>query len=167
MSITKVRRAFVELAGMALLLAGLSGAALAQSHLDVTTIVQKEVVIENENGNRETQLIAAETVIPGEQVVYTITFENVGAEPAENVVITNPISESLTYVVGSASNGDKRVEFSADGGQTFGPASQLIVVDNGIERPATTKDYTHVRWVMQTKLEVGAKGSASFAAVLE
>lgn len=147
----------------------LSSTTVAQGggHLDVTTIVQKEVVVEKEDGDTEKQLIVADTVIPGERVVYTITFENVGDAAAENVVITNPIAESLTYVAGSASNGSMRVEFSIDNGKTFGVASELKMVDNDIERPATTKDYTHVRWVMQNELEVGAKGSASFAAVLE
>ncbi len=60
-----------------------------------------------------------------------------------------------------------RVEFSADGGQTYAVASELTIMDNGVERPATTFDYTHVRWIMQSELAVGAKGSASFAAVLE
>ncbi|MDH3747806.1 MAG: hypothetical protein OER97_06325 [Gammaproteobacteria bacterium] len=146
-----------------------SDIALAQGkgHLEVTTIVQKEILVENEDGDSEKQLVVAETVIPGERVVYTIVFENVGDAAAENVVITNPISESLTYVAGSASNDSMKVEFSVDDGKTFGLASELRMVDNGIERPATTNDYTHVRWVMQNELEVGAKGSASFAAVLQ
>jgi uncharacterized repeat protein (TIGR01451 family) len=147
----------------------LSSSALAQdkAHLNVTTTVQKEVVVETEDGERVTQLVTAESAIPGERIHYTITFENVGDDSAENIVITNPISDSLTYVAGSASNGDMKVEFSADGGKTFDLASELKIVDDGNERPATTKDYTHVRWAMQSELEVGAKGSASFAAVLE
>lgn len=144
-----------------------SGAVLAQGHLEVTTIVQKEVLVKNENGEAETMLIGADTVVPGERVVYTISFENTGTDAAENVVITNPIADSLKYVAGSASNGDMRIEFSADGGRTFGLASELTLVDDGIERPATTRDYTHVRWIMQTELDVGAKGTASFAAILE
>ena len=136
-------------------------------HLNVTTTVQKEVIVENEDGSTETKLVEAGSVIPGETVVYTITFANAGDEPAENIVITNPISASLTYVAGSASNGDMQVEFSIDGGQTFAAASDLRIVDNGIERPATTKDYTHVRWVMQSELASGGERQASFAAVLE
>lgn len=147
----------------------LSGAAIAQSkgHLEVTTIVQKEIVVENDEGETVTQIVEAQSVVPGEKVVYTITFKNIGDSAAENVVITNPISESLTYVAGSASNGSMQVEFSVDGGKTFGLASELRVIDIDIERPATTQDYTHVRWVMKDELEVGAEGSASFAAVLQ
>lgn len=165
--IEKSLMARLAMAATCLWLAAGTAAAQGQGHLKVTTIVQKEIVVASDDGEAETRLVVAESVIPGERVVYTITFENVGDAAAENVVITNPIAESLTYVAGSASNGEMRVEFSADGGRTFGPASELTVVDGDIERPATTHDYTHVRWVMQSELEVGAKGSASFAAVLE
>ncbi|MDX1515255.1 MAG: hypothetical protein R3288_00370 [Woeseiaceae bacterium] len=163
-SLQRTARVIVTLA-----LTVFAGTAIAQApgHLNVNTTVQKEVVVENEDGEKVRYLVPASTVVPGERVVYTITFENVGDEAAENVVITNPIAESLTYVAGSASNGTMRVEFSIDGGKTFAPASELTVVDGDDERPATTKDYTHVRWVMQSELQVGAKGSASFAAVLE
>ncbi len=157
---------FTFLAAATALLA-LCGNALAQQHLDVQTTVQKQIVIEAEDGSTETRLIPADNVVPGDTVVYTITFENVGSEPAGDVVITNPISDVLDYVPGSASNGSMRIEFSADGGQTFGVPNELTIVDQGVVRPATTTDYTHVRWVMQTELEAGGRGTASFAAVVE
>lgn len=148
-------------------LCAFSVSAYGQQSLDVQSIVQKQVVIETEEGATETQLVPANNVVPGDTVVYTITFENIGDEPADDVVITNEIAAELQYVPGSATNGSMRIEFSADGGQTFGLASELTIVADGVERPATTSDYTHVRWVMQTELEVGGRGTASFAAVIE
>lgn len=153
--------------GFALLAAAGSLFAQEAKQIEVTTIVQKEVVIEQEDGTRTTELVAADSVVPGERVVYTISFRNVGSEPADNVVITNPIAETLKYVAGSAAGDDLEVEFSVDGGGTFGKADELRVVVDGVERPATTLDYTHVRWVMQERLEAGSEGHASFAAVLE
>ena len=155
-----------SIAAAAALLA-LCANAVAQQNLDVQTTVEKQVVVESEDGSTETQLVPANNVVPGDTVVYTITFENVGNEPATDIVITNPISDVLEYVPGSASNGSMRIEFSADGGQTFGLPADLTIVADGAERPATTSDYTHVRWVMQTELEVGGRGTASFAAVVE
>lgn len=149
---------------LAMLPAGIVRAAEA---IEVTTTVQKEIVVEKEDGSKETQLIAADSVVPGQRVVYTISFRNVGNEPADNVVITNPIAETLTYVAGSAAGRDLEVEFSVDGGASFAPADELAVVDNGIERPATNLDYTHVRWVMRSELAAGGQGQATFAAVLE
>ncbi|MFQ5609269.1 MAG: hypothetical protein ACE5F8_03265 [Woeseiaceae bacterium] len=158
--------AAIYLAAAAILASG-TLAAQEKDYIEVETTVHKEVTVETDDGKRETTLVPAEKVVPGERVVYTIKFRNVGDEPADNVVITNPISDSLVFVAGSATNPGARVEFSIDGGQSFAVANELRISVNGVERPASARDYTHVRWVMQTALAVGAEGSTSFAADLE
>ncbi len=152
-----------------ILLAALSASAYAQEegHLNVRTIVQKEQVTVNEAGEAETELVAADTVVPGEKVVYTTTFQNISEEPAENVVITNPISGDLTYVDGSAFGPGSDIQFSVDGGQTFANSNELTVTEGGVTRPAGAGDFTHIRWVMQQELAAGAQGVARFSAVLE
>ena len=60
----------------------LQAVAQEKGHLNVTTTVQKQEVTVNESGETETRLVAASTVVPGESVVYTITFENISDEPA-------------------------------------------------------------------------------------
>ncbi len=121
----------------------------------------------NDSGEAETRLVAADSVVPGESVVYTITFQNISDEPAANVVITNPISEDLTYVDGSAFGPGTVIQFSTDGGQNFATADELTVIDDGVSRPAGPDDFTHIRWVMQNELAVGAQGTARFTAVLK
>jgi uncharacterized repeat protein (TIGR01451 family) len=138
-----------------------------QGHLNVRTVVQKEQVIVNEEGEAESQLMAADTVVPGEKVVYTITFRNISQEPAQNVVITNPISGELMYVDGSAFGPGSDIQFSIDDGLTFANASELTVTEDGMTRPAGAEDFTHIRWVMQQELAAGAQGVARFSAVLE
>jgi len=138
-----------------------------QGHLDVQTTVQKEEVTVNEAGESQKRLVPAEVVVPGETVFYTITFMNVSAEPADNVVITNPIAEDLMYVDGSAFGPGMDIHFSVDGGATFAAANELTVVENGEVRDAIAADFTHVRWVMQNDLDAGAQGTARFAAILE
>ncbi|MDJ0700763.1 MAG: hypothetical protein QNJ07_12975 [Woeseiaceae bacterium] len=154
---------------MSVLLLGISmsAAAVADGSLDVRTTVHKEEVTVDETGETVRKMVPAELVVPGESVYYTITFRNVGEENADNVVITNPIAENLTYVDGSAFGPGTDIQFSADGGATFAAASDLTVAENGRQRPATAEDYTHVRWVMQNNLEPGAQGTARFAAVLD
>ena len=153
---------------MSVVLLGLSLAVFAQEDgsLDVQTVVQKEEVVVNENGESENRLVAVESVIPGERVFYTITFTNVGDEPAENVVITNPIATELTYVEGSAFAPGMDVQFSVDGGASFAVAAELTVTENGASRAAGPEDFTHIRWVMQGELNTGSQGTARFAAVL-
>ncbi len=152
-----------------LMMLALSQQAVAQEqgHLNVTTTVQKQEVTVNDSGEAETRLVAADSVVPGESVVYTITFQNISDEPAANVVITNPISEDLTYVDGSAFGPGTVIQFSTDGGQNFAAADELTVIDDGVSRPAGPDDFTHIRWVMQRELAVGAQGTARFTAVLK
>ena len=147
---------------------GLSLGAFAHENetLDVLTVVQKEEVVVSEDGTTESRLVAVESVAPGERVLYTITFTNVGGDPAENVVITNPIATELTYVEGSAFGPGMAVQFSVDSGVTFGSAADLTVtVDNDV-RAAGPDDFTHIRWVMQDDLEIGSQRTARFTAVL-
>ncbi len=151
------------LAAIALLL---STTAVAQQ-LDVRTIAQKEEVVTGSDGETETRLVEPETVVPGDKVVYTITFTNVGAETATDVVITNPIDPNLTYIRSSAFGAGMTIEFSADDGQTWGGAGELTVTDADGERTAEPGDYTHLRWTLDGSLEPGATGVARFSATVD
>jgi uncharacterized repeat protein (TIGR01451 family) len=163
----KAQRGAVMKVFMSVILIAFASVATAQGHLDVRTTVHKQEVFVNEAGESETRLVAAEVVVPGESVIYTITFRNVSGEPADNVVITNPIAEDLMYVDGSAFGPGMEILFSVDGGVTFATAGELTVVEDEEVREARAGDFTHVRWVMQNDLAVGAQGTARFAAILE
>ncbi len=135
--------------------------------LDVQTTVEKMQVTTNEAGEETTELVPAETVVPGERVVYTTSFRNTGSDAADNVVITNPISENLLYVEGSAFGPGLVLEFSVDGGQTFASADALTVTDDAGERGAQPEDYTHIRWSLPGSLDAGAQGVVRFTAILK
>ena len=150
-----------------LLLTLLAFTAAAESHLDVQTVVQKEEVFVNGKGDEDKRLVAADIVVPGETVFYTITFRNVSDQSAENVVITNPIAADLVYVDRSGFGPGTDMQFSVDGGQTYGAKNELSVTEDGVKRAAEARDFTHVRWVMRNELLAGAQATARFAAVLE
>lgn len=151
-----------------ILLAVAAGNAFAQDagHLTIETVVQKEEVTIDGAGNRQTRLVDADTVVPGDEVIYTVSFANVSSEPAENVVITNPIPEQLSYVEGSAFGPGADVRFSVDGGKNFATPDELVVSDNGNQRSAAADDFTHIRWVMTNAIEPGDQGMAQFRARL-
>ena len=144
-----------------------SAYAQEQNHLDVNTVVQKEQVTVNDEGVEETKLVPVGTVVPGERVIYTITFRNVGEEPADNVVITNPIDQNLAYAAGTAFGPGTVIEFSVDDGATYADGSALTVTEDGVSRAAVAADFTNIRWVMQSELAVGAQGTVRFTAVLK
>ena len=152
---------------LALLALGVSAQAQEQGNLEVQTVVHKEQVTINDAGEAETSLVPAATVLPGENVVYTTTFRNISEEPADNIVITNPIGASLVYVEGSAFGPGADVEFSVDGGQTFAARDALNVTRDGVTRPAEAKDLTHIRWVMTQELAAGSQGVTRFSAMLK
>ena len=160
---TKGKHLIPIVAAFTLLLSG--GLAWSQGTLDVQTTVQKETVTINDDGEQVTTLVPAETVVPGERVVYTIRFRNMGEDPADDVVITNPISENLTYVPGSAFGPGMALQFSIDG-VTFAAAEELTVEEAGESRPAKPEEYRHIRWVMQSDLMSGAQGTVRFTAEL-
>ncbi len=137
-----------------------------QGHLNVTTLVQMEEVIVDDDGERQTRLIPAGSVVPGDVVIYTTTVENISEEAADNVVVTSPVPEHLTYVAGSAFGPGMVVEFSVDGGVNYASAADLTVDDDGQQRAATAADYTHIRFVMQNDLAAGAQGIVRFRAQL-
>lgn len=152
------------------LLIGFFGAnAFAQDegHLLVKTVVQKEEVVIDENGEEKVRLVDASTVIPGDEVIYTVTFQNIGDQPAENVVITNPIARDLEYVDGSAFGPGSEIVFSVDGGTLFASEAELSVEENGVMRPARPGDFTHIRWQLQNEIPAGSQGVARFRAKLQ
>jgi uncharacterized repeat protein (TIGR01451 family) len=138
-----------------------------QGYLNVSTVVQKEEAVVSDAGEAETRLVPADIVVPGDRVVYTITFRNIGDEPTGDVVVTNPIAENLTFAEGSAFGPGTVIRFSVDGGATFADRAALTVTQNGESRAATAEDLTHIRWTLQTELAVGAQGIARFAAVVD
>ena len=136
-----------------------------QGHLNVKTVVQKEEVVVDAQGVEQKRLVDAAKVVPGEEVIYTVTFENISSEAADNVVITNPLPEQMSYVDGTAFGPGAEITFSVDG-QHFAQVSELTVSDAAGNRPAVAADVRHIRWVMNQELEAGAQGLARFRARL-
>ncbi len=136
--------------------------------LQVETVVEKEQVVIGDNGEQTTQLVAVTKIVPGEEVVYTISFTNSGSEAAENVAITNPIPNHMLYVADSAFGPGTDVSYSVDGGNSYATADELEIVDaDGTVHRARADEYTHIRWVMRNDLQSGARGFARFRAVLQ
>ena len=135
--------------------------------LRLATVVEKVVVTQSPDGTTTQQLLPAAAVVPGDEVVYTVTFKNAGSRTADNVRITNPIPSNMQYVADTAFGPGSEVLYSIDGGATFWRPSELFVTtSDGVRRQAVASDYTHIRWVLKAPLAAGAEGFARFRATV-
>ena len=141
--------------------------AAEKGSIELKMIAQQEIVVENEKGEKEIKREDASKVVPGDHVIYTIEYKNVGDENANSIVINNPVPENMHYVPGTANGQGTDIVFSVDGGKSFDKPENLKVVDeDGNPRLATARDYTHVRWTLSNELEAGKMGEVSYRAEL-
>jgi hypothetical protein len=74
----------------------------------------------------------------------------------------------MTYVMGSAVGQGTVITFSVDGGKSFDRSENLVLTDtSGTSRVAEAKDYTDIRWTLDTALAPAATRSVSFRAKLD
>jgi len=147
----------------------LSGNALAQQDtIRLEHKAEQRQRFTDDNGAEQTRMVPAGRVLPGEELLFTVTYTNVGEQPAENITITNPVPEHMDYVLRSAAGDNAAVTFSVDGGESFGAAQELAVTDaQGTQRPAAAGDFTHVRWVVASDVAPGDSGTVQFTAIVE
>ncbi|MGP1283530.1 MAG: hypothetical protein ACTS1X_11185, partial [Parasphingopyxis sp.] len=101
--------------------------------------------------------------VPGDSLVFVLTYENTGAEPAENFVVTNPMPDAVAFVEAI----DAGAVYSVDGGTTFDALADLRVAsEGGIERDAQAVDVTHIRWTLTEPIPAGASGQLRFRGVV-
>ena len=144
------------------------GSANTSNAIELTSIVEQEVTTLDEQGNKVVKRVPAEKVLPGKEVIYTTRFKNNGGEPAEDIIISNPIPQHTVYKLKSATGKETDVVYSVNGGKSFHYSNQLrVVAQDGSERIAEAKDYTDIRWVYQGQLQPGDEGVVEFRVVLQ
>jgi uncharacterized repeat protein (TIGR01451 family) len=128
-----------------------------------TAEVEQEVV--NAKGEKSTKLVPLAKVVPGDEVIWTITANNICKVASDNVVVADPIPEHTTYVASSAIGPGSDIEYSVDG-KTFAAADKLTVLENGVARKARADEYRHIRWNFKNSLAPGAQAFGRFRAVV-
>ncbi|MGA7749247.1 MAG: hypothetical protein WCA63_03795 [Gallionella sp.] len=145
-----------------------SAAQAAGAAIKVTSIAQMETEVIDQNGKKVLKLGPVVKAVPGTEVIYTTTFENVIKKPVGDIVIDNPVPNASEYKAGSAFGKDCEILFSVDGGKTFGHAEDLTVKDaDGKARPALANEYTHIRWTYKGQLAAGKSSEVGFRAVIK
>ena len=138
--------------------------AWAKPAVAISIVAEKEVVV-MEKEQKVVKRVAAEGVVPGDVIYYTINFVNKGEDAATNVVISDPIPQGTAYIPGSASE-NYPLTFSIDGGKTFKKPSMLtyeLKTQEGKKEKITAspESYTHIRWDIP-KINGGEAGNVLF-----
>ena len=129
------------------------------------SVAEQEQEVVNARGEKTRQLVAAAKIVPGMEVVWTVTANNICKVPSEKVTINNPVPEHMSYVANSAFGAGSDITYSLDG-KTFGTPAELSVTENGARRAARADEYRQIRWVFRSPLQPGASAVARFRAVL-
>ena len=148
-----------------LLLAVLHGSGFAQDQGQVVlkSMIQREIEVVSEDGEKEIQLVEAGNAIPGDKLLFTVTYTNQGTESAENVVLVNPVPENTEYIGESVGGESTAITFSVDGGGSYDlPANLTVTGEDGQSRIAQAQEYTHLRWVRTGPLSPGKSGKVFF-----
>jgi uncharacterized repeat protein (TIGR01451 family) len=141
----------------------------AQATGQAVTIVSKTQAVKevvDAKGAKKRSLVDPTTVVPGQPLVFWLTYKNGGKVPATSFVINNPIPKSVDFT-GFGEKSEWGVA-SVDGGKTFAPLATLKVMGADKKlRAATPKDVTNVRWIFAKPIAAGASGTVSFYGVVQ
>jgi uncharacterized repeat protein (TIGR01451 family) len=149
---------------LSILIAVIVSSAFAMAQNEPVTVKLEAYIVSvvtKEDGTTEEQFAEAKEARPGQVVEYRVVVTNVSDEtlPASNAVITGPIPDTTIFIADSAtpSSDSARLEFSADGGQTFSVPPVMIKVKNDqgkeVEVAAMPEQYTAARWIILQALE--------------
>ena len=109
-------------------------------------------------GKAAKRLVAPGKVLPGGEVIWTITATNGCEKAADKVVIDNAVPEHMVYVADSAMGTNTDMVFSLNG-RDFKKMSELLVRDaDGKTRSPRADEIKAIRWTLNAA--VGAKQSA-------
>jgi uncharacterized repeat protein (TIGR01451 family) len=152
---------------LVVLTVGQSALAAKKGSIELRTEVQKIALVKDKQGKQVRKAVPAGKVTPGDELVYTIYFKNVGKEPVGDIVIKDPVPEHTVYKDGTAFGAGTDITFSVDGGKTYATPSKLMVSDKSGKRRAKASEYTNIRWVFKPKLAPGKQGVVHFRAILK
>lgn len=160
----------VSISGFLGLVVALSSSlAWAAGEVEMTLTAEKEIQVAQADGSVEVKRVELDKAVPGDTVVYTTTYRNISAVAVDaGAGITNEIPNNILYVEGSAQCDQPcQVLFSVNGSD-FAPKEALTVLDEeGNTVPASAKDFTRLRWVIQDAIAPAATGQVMYKAKIK
>lgn len=114
----------------------------------------------------------ATEVEPGQTVEYQLTYENTGANPLQDIIVTGPVPRVTAYIGKSAFTQAKaNLQVSIDGAKTFEnePVKRLVKDATGkkVEKIIPPSAYTHLRWSMKEPLKAGEVQNFAYRSIVK
>jgi uncharacterized repeat protein (TIGR01451 family) len=117
------------------------------------------------HGRETTKLVPAERVVSGDIVLYTLEVRNTAQNSVPKPTVTYPVPEHMIYAPDSAVGPGSEVTYSVDAGRSFDTPENLKIQEpGGLVRPATSVDYTHIRWQLKNALKGNSVAFVRFRA---
>lgn len=133
--------------------------------LTVSSEMRIEKRMAARDGTTRIVLQKATNAVPGDRVVFVLSYRNTGRQPIADLVLANPVPKGVVYR--APAQGSPAPDLSVDG-STFGTLDSLRVrTATGGTRAASPDDVTTVRWRLASPVAAGAQGQLSFQAVLK
>jgi len=143
----------------------LSSAAQSPGDPITVRVIAEVEQVNQEHGREATKLVAADRVVSGDAVIYTLEIRNTGPTTVRKPVITYAVPEHTVYIADSAVGPGTEVSYSTDNGRSFdAPESLKISELNGELRLAKAVDYTHIRWQLNHALKANSLAFVRFRA---
>ena len=143
------------------------GAATAEGCIELKTVAEVEEQYVDAQGRPATRLVTAAKVVPGTEVIWTVSARNVCTQAAEALAIDSPVPEHMAYVAESAAGQRMAVSYSLDGKRYASPAELTVRETDGALRIARADEYRAIRFVMTAPLGGGEAIAAQYRAVVE
>ena len=117
------------------------------------------------HGRESRKLVAADRVVSGDAVMYTLEVRNTAATSLPRPTVTYPVPKHMTYTADSAVGPGTEVTYSVDAGRSFDTPENLKIQEpDGQVRAATAVDYTHIRWRLKNALKGNSVAFVRFRA---
>jgi uncharacterized repeat protein (TIGR01451 family) len=152
-----------------MLSASLSAYAQDKACVTLKTEAQVEQDYTDAQGKPAKRLVAPGKIIPGNEILWTITATNTCAKPADKVVVENAVPEHMTYVADSAmaTGAGAAITYSLNG-REFVKQSELTVREaDGTTRAARADEIKAIRWIMGTAIAPNATAAARYRAKVQ
>jgi uncharacterized repeat protein (TIGR01451 family) len=146
-------------------LAVIAQAQQENTKLDLKTTAEKEIKVK-QGGKTITKRIPLDKASPGDVVIYTITYSNVGKGPVLDAVIVDPVPKGVRYIADTAEGKDAEIMYSTDNGRTWQTPPiemQIKKPDGSLEKKTVSAErYTHIKWMIKKPVASGQSGRVSF-----